>query len=232
MLASIRAAANDVSALSADPNFQAVLAAEARLPREAFVPRNARRYAYIGAPLKIGWEQTISDPYIVAVMTAAAKLGPGANVLEIGTGSGYQAAVLAELGAKVATIEIVPQLAARAAVTLRRRGYRNVTVRSGDGFGGWADRGPFDAVIVTAGSARVPQPLLDQLRVGGRLIMPIGPSTPTEYLQVHTKRSDGTFEVCSLGWAMFVPLTGRGQTPERPGVGDHGLRWCYGAPVT
>ncbi|RSU65272.1 protein-L-isoaspartate O-methyltransferase [Sphingomonas sp. S-NIH.Pt1_0416] len=232
MIRTIRHIAGETPALAADPRFAATLAVEARLPREQFVPKAARRYVYFGTPLRIGWEQTISDPYIMAVMTAAAGIDRGSNVLEIGTGSGYQAAVLAELGARVATIEIVPQLATRAATTLRRRGYRNVTSRTGDGFAGWSDRAPFDAILVTAGAARVPQPLLDQLRVGGRLVMPIGPSTATEHLQVYLKRADGAFDVCSLGWAMFVPLTGRGNTPDRPGIGDRTIRWCYGAPVT
>lgn len=232
MIASIEKAASDVPALRDDPVFVAAVAAESRLPRETFVPRAAVPYAYLGAPLEIGWKQTISDPYIMAVMSAAVGVRSGSRVLEVGTGSGYQAAVLAELGADVSTIEIVPELARRAARVLRRRGYRNVTVRTGDGFAGWPERSPFDAVMVTAGAARVPQPLLDQLRVGGRLVMPIGPSTPTEHLMVYTKRQDGGFDVCSLGWAMFVPLTGRGYTGERPGLSERGARLCYGAPVT
>lgn len=232
MISSIRAAASDVPMLRDDPIFRAAVAAEAHLPREDFVPRSARAQAYVGAPLEIGWGQTISDPYVMAIMTASVKVVRGSRVLEIGTGSGYQAAVLAELGAHVSTIEIVPQLARRAAATLRGRGYRNVTIRAGDGFAGWPERAPFDAVMVTAGSARVPQPLLDQLRIGGRLVMPVGPSTATEHLEVFTKRGDGGFDACSLGWAMFVPLTGRGFVPDRPGVGDHGKPWCYGAPVT
>lgn len=232
MIASITAAAADVPALRTDPVFQAAVAAEARLPREAFVPRSASSAAYVGAPLEIGWKQTISDPYVMAVMTAAVKVSHGSRVLEIGTGSGYQAAILAELGADVSTIEIVPQLARRAAKTLRRRGYASVRVRFSDGFGGWPDRAPFDAILVTAGSASVPQPLLDQLGIGGRLVMPIGPSTATERLEVYTKQGDGTLAACSLGWAMFVPLTGRGFTPDRPGIGDHRKPWCFGAPVT
>lgn len=232
MISSLRASAEEVPALHRDPVFQAAIAAEARLPRERFVPEAARSYAYLGTPIEIGWSQTISDPYIMAVMTAAARIVRGSAVLEVGTGSGYQAAVLAELGANVSTVEIVPALAARAERVLRASGYRTVAARAGDGFAGWPDHAPFDAILVTAGAARVPQPLLDQLRVGGRLVMPIGPSAPMEYLQVYTKRGDGSFEICSLGWAMFVPLTGRGMTPERPGIGDHALPWCYGAPVT
>jgi len=232
MIASIRAAAQDVPALRDDPVFVAAVAAEAGMPREAFVPRRARRGAYVGAPLSIGWNQTISDPYVMAIMTAATRITAGSRVLEIGTGSGYQAALLAELGAEVWTIEIVPQLATRASAVLRRQGYRGITVRHGDGFAGWADRAPFDAVIVTAGSAAVPQPLLDQLRTGGRLVMPIGPSTATEHLEVYTKAADGHVDRCSLGWAMFVPLTGRGFTPDRPGLSRRTASWCFGAPVT
>ncbi len=232
MISSIKAAAADIPALRDDPVFQAAVEVEARLPREDFVPRAAKPQAYVGAPLEIGWQQTTSDPYVMAIMTAAVHVRRGSNVLEIGTGSGYQAAILAELGADVSTIEIVPQLARQAATTLRRRGYRNVHARVGDGFAGWPERAPFDAIMVTAGSARIPQPLLDQLRIGGRLVMPIGPSTATERLEVFTKRSDGGFDACSLGWAMFVPLTGRGFVSDRPGVGDHGKPWCYGAPVT
>lgn len=232
MIASIEKAASDVPALRDDPVFVAAIRAEARLPREQFVPKAAVPYAYVGAPLEIGWRQTISDPYIMAVMTAAVRVRPGTRVLEVGTGSGYQAALLAELGADVSTIEIVPGLARRAGALLRRRGYGNVTVRTGDGFAGWPDRAPFDAVMVTAGAAKVPQPLLDQLRTGGRLVMPVGPSTPTEHLMVYTKREDGGFDVCSLGWAMFVPLTGRGFTGERPGLSERSSPLCYGAPVT
>ncbi len=232
MIASISAVTQDVPGLRNDPSFMAAIAAESRLPREAFLPRRARRYAYLGAPLMIGWNQTISDPYVMAIMTAAARIVPGSRVLEIGTGSGYQAALLAELGAKVWTIEIVPQLASRSSAVLRRRGYRDVTVRHGDGFAGWADQAPFDAVIVTAGSATVPPPLLDQLRIGGRLVMPVGPSTATEHLEVYTKAADGRVNRCSLGWAMFVPLTGRGFTPDRPGLSRSTPAWCFGAPVT
>ncbi|WP_333840394.1 protein-L-isoaspartate(D-aspartate) O-methyltransferase [Novosphingobium sp.] len=232
MIASIKAAAADVPLLRADPTFQAAVAVEANLPREDFVPRAAKTQAYVGAPLEIGWQQTISDPYIMAIMTAASRVGRGSRVLEIGTGSGYQAAILAELGADVSTIEIVPQLARKAAATLRRHGYRRVRVRVGDGFAGWPERAPFDAVMVTAGSASVPTPLLDQLRTGGRLVMPIGPSTATERLEVFTKQADGSVVACSLGWAMFVPLTGRGYAADRPGIGDHAKPWCYGASVT
>jgi len=232
MINSIRAAAADVPALRDDPFFQAAVAVEANLPREDFVPDAAKPQAYVGAPLEIGWQQTISDPYVMAVMTAAVQVQGGSRVLEIGTGSGYQAAILAELGAEVSTIEIVPQLARQAATALRRRGYRKVHARVGDGFAGWPERAPFDAVIVTAGSANVPTPLLDQLRTGGRLVMPVGPSTATERLQVFKKLADGSVVACSLGWAMFVPLTGRGYAPDRPGIGDHRKPWCFGASVT
>nr|WP_246616807.1 methyltransferase domain-containing protein [Sphingomonas yunnanensis] len=162
MIGSIKVAAADIPASRDDPYFRAAVAVEARLPREVFVPRAAKPQAYFGAPLEIGWQQTISDPYVMAIMTAAVRVQRGSRVLEIGTGSGYQAAILAELGAAVSTIEIVPQLARQAVRALRRRGYRKVHARVGDGFAGWPERAPFDAVIVTAGSASVPAPLLDQ----------------------------------------------------------------------
>jgi protein-L-isoaspartate(D-aspartate) O-methyltransferase len=218
--------------LARDPVFNAALATIAGLPRERFAPKAAASVAYLGTPLNIGWDQTISDPYIMAVMTAAARVRAGANVLEIGTGSGYQAAILAKLGARVSTIEIVPQLARRAATVLASLRIRGVTIRTGDGFAGWPDRAPFDAVIVTAGAAEVPKPLLAQLRIGGRLVMPIGVSQVTEQIMVYERRTDGSFAICNLGWAMFVPLTGQGQTAERAGLRDRSHPFCYGMSVT
>ncbi|URW74864.1 protein-L-isoaspartate(D-aspartate) O-methyltransferase [Sphingomonas donggukensis] len=233
MIATIRRDVATAPRLAADPWFVRALAVVASLPREAFVPHAARRLAYVGTPLQIGWDQTISDPHIVAVMTAAARIGSGSNVLEIGTGSGYQAAVLSRLGARVATIEIVPQLADRARATLARLRIGGVTVRAGDGFVGWPERAPFDAVIVTAGATEVPAPLLAQLRPGGRLVMPIGPRWPIEQILTLTKRADGGVYTCSLGPAMFVPLTGEGRRPEDPrGLSDRSIPLCYGAPVT
>lgn len=154
-----------------------VLAIVAELPREDFVPKQVRRYAYRPAPLNIGFGQTISDAYVVTLMTLAAHLPPAANVLDVGTGSGYQAAVFAGIARSVSSVEIVKPLANQAARRLQKMGYRNVHVSTGDGFLGDLKRAPFDAIIVAAGAAQIPQPLLDQLKSGGRLIMPIGPST-------------------------------------------------------
>ena len=232
MVEAMAADAARAPVLADDPVFKAALAVIAELPRERFAPKAAAPVAYLGTPLRIGWDQTISDPYIMAVMTAAARVRAGGNVLEIGTGSGYQAAILAKLGARVSTIEIVPQLAKRAATVLASLGLGRVAIRTGDGFAGWPDRAPFDAVIVTAGAAEVPRPLLAQLRVGGRLVMPIGVSQVTEQIMVYERRTDGAFAICNLGWAMFVPLTGQGQTIDRAGLRDRSHPFCYNVSVT
>ena len=181
-----------------------VLAAMAAVPRHRFVPEAQAGSAYEDTPLPIGEGQTISQPYIVAYMTEALAPAPGARVLEIGTGSGYQAAVLAELVKEVYTIEIVPALAARAARTLKELGYTNVQTREGDGYLGWPERAPFDAVIVTAAPDHVPQPLIDQLRVGGRLVIPVGRGI--QDLLVYEKRADALHEIARLP-VRFVPLT-------------------------
>jgi protein-L-isoaspartate(D-aspartate) O-methyltransferase len=215
------------------PAFRRALAVVARLPREAFVAPAGRPAAYVALPQAIGYGQTISDPYIVTVMTAALDLGAGARVLDIGTGSGYQAAVLAPLAAEVWSVEIVAPLARRAAHRLAAMGYRNVHVRHGDGFAGWAGHAPFDGIIVAAGASAVPQPLIDQLKPGGHLVMPIGPSTAQELLLRFTRQADGRVTRCSLGGAMFVPLTGQGARPDAMrGLIDRGIPSCYGAPIT
>lgn len=184
-----------------------VLAAMRTVPREAFVPASLRSMAYEDRPLPIGYEQTISQPYIVALMSELAALRPGNRVLEIGTGSGYQAAVLAELGAEVFSIEIIEPLALQAAQTLDRLGYR-VQVRSGDGYQGWPEEAPFDAVIVTAAPAEVPEPLKQQLREGGRLIIPVG--THSQELRKITRTARG-FREDRVIPVRFVPMTGRAQ---------------------
>jgi protein-L-isoaspartate(D-aspartate) O-methyltransferase len=181
-----------------------VLAAMARVPRHRFVPDSQVESAYEDTPLPIGEGQTISQPYIVAYMTEALALAPTARVLEIGTGSGYQAAILAELVSEVYTIEIVPALAARAARTLKELGYTRVQTREGDGYLGWPERAPFDAIIVTAAPDHVPQPLIDQVRVGGRLVIPVGRGS--QDLLVYEKRADGLREITRLP-VRFVPLT-------------------------
>jgi protein-L-isoaspartate(D-aspartate) O-methyltransferase len=181
-----------------------VLAAMAKVPRHRFVPDSELDNAYEDGPLSIGFGQTISQPYIVAYMTEAMALSSSARVLEIGTGSGYQAAVLAELVADVSTIEIVPGLAARAAQTLKDLGYERVHAREGDGYLGWPERAPFDAIIVTAAPDHVPQPLVDQLRVGGRLVIPVGRGL--QDLIVYVKHAEGLRELERLP-VRFVPLT-------------------------
>src|SRR5688500_2159073 len=152
----------------------AVLRAMREVPRHLFVPEEARDFAYESRPLPIGHDQTISQPYIVALMTHLLKPGPGDRVLEVGTGSGYQAAILSRLVGRVHSIEIVEPLAARAATRLSELGYDNVEIRSGDGYAGWPERAPFDRIIVTAGANHIPRPLLDQLRPGGRMVIPLG----------------------------------------------------------
>jgi protein-L-isoaspartate(D-aspartate) O-methyltransferase len=188
----------------------AVLAAMRKVPRHEFVPSNVAKMAYDDRPLPIGWGQTISQPYIVALMSELAALRPGARVLEVGTGSGYQAAVLSELGAKVYTIEIVSPLADKAAATLTRLGYGSVHARTGDGYGGWPEAAPFDAILVTAAPRSVPLPLKQQLKIGGRLVLPVG--TYDQELRVITRTAQGWDERGVIP-VLFVPMTGEAQTP-------------------
>ena len=183
----------------------AVLAAMRRVPRHEFVPEVSRVAAYADRPLPIGEGQTISQPYIVALMSELAAVRPRARVLEIGTGSGYQAAVLATLGAEVYTIEIVSSLAARAAATFTRLGYHTIHTRKGDGFRGWPEAAPFAAIVVTAAPAEVPPALLAQVALGGRLVIPVG--TAEQELQVHERTADGV-RVRSVIPVRFVPMTG------------------------
>jgi len=182
-----------------------VLAAMTRVPRHEFVPASQRSLAYEDGPLPIGHGQTISQPYIVAFMTAALDPKPADRVLEIGTGSGYQAAVLSGLVAKVYTIEIVEPLARRAEADLKRLGFRNVKVRIGDGNLGWPGAAPFDAVIVTCAPERVPQALVDQLKAGGRMIVPVGPADGIQELYLLRKRPEG-METQAVLSVRFVPM--------------------------
>ena len=182
-----------------------VLAAMRRVPRHEFVPADVRRAAYEDRPLPIGWEQTISQPYIVALMTAALDLDGHERVLEIGTGSGYQAAVLAELVPEVYSIEIVPELAARARTTLQRLGYARVQVRCGDGYRGWPEAAPFDAIVVTASPEHVPEPLVQQLRPGGRMVLPVGGG---QQMLLRLERTEHGVESDTLAAVRFVPMTG------------------------
>jgi protein-L-isoaspartate(D-aspartate) O-methyltransferase len=184
-----------------------VLAAIGKVPRHRFVPPAWQHLAYSNRPLPIGHDQTISQPFIVALMTDLAEVQPADRVLEIGTGSGYQAAVLAELAARVYTIEIVRPLGEAAATLLRELGYRNVETRVGDGYRGWPEAAPFDAIVVTAAPERMPQPLIDQLAPGGRLVAPIGPAGGAQQLLVLRKDADGRALTRDVLPVRFVPLT-------------------------
>ncbi|MBI4578282.1 MAG: protein-L-isoaspartate(D-aspartate) O-methyltransferase [Planctomycetes bacterium] len=177
------------------------------VPRHAFMPREVRRLAYVDSPVPIGHEQTISQPYIVALMTQVLRVRSGDRVLEIGTGSGYQAAVLAHLTGEVYTIEIVEPLARQARRDLVEQGYADVHCRCGDGYKGWPEAAPFDAIILTSAADEVPGPLWEQLKVGGRLVMPLGPVTSFQELVVLTKRPDGGRSVERVTGVRFVPMT-------------------------
>jgi protein-L-isoaspartate(D-aspartate) O-methyltransferase len=200
-----------------DARLRAILQIVGRLPREAFVPADQRASAYAPRPVPIGRGQTISDAFIMVYMTHALELRPGDRVLEIGTGSGYQAAILGALADRVYTIEIVPELAERAAAVLRAQGLGNVSVRQGDGYAGWPEAAPFDAIIVTAGAARIPPALIAQLRPGGRMILPLGPNWAEQQMTMVRKDHDGRIHVRSCGWVAFVPFVGEAQRPE-PGA--------------
>jgi len=189
-------------------NDTAVLSAMSRVARHRFVPDEAKEYAYEDMALPIGLGQTISQPFIVALMTQEARVKPEAKVLEIGTGSGYQAAVLAELKAHVFTIEIVPELARRAEALLKELGYNSVSVREGDGFRGWPEEAPFSAIIVTAASPGYPSALLAQLAEGGRLIIPVEDKYGAGETLMAVERKGDRFFTEDLGAVRFVPLTG------------------------
>ncbi len=184
----------------------ATLNAMEKVPRHLFVPEKMRIYAYSDGPLSIGEGQTISQPYIVAYMTQALKLRPSSRVLEIGTGSGYQAAVLAEIVDSVYTIEIVEKLGLKAKKLLKSLEYPNVTVRIGDGYHGWKEKAPFDAIIVTAGAESIPQPLIDQLKDGGRMIIPVGPHRGVRQLVLVQKKGEKVKKK-DLMAVRFVPFT-------------------------
>ncbi len=188
----------------------AVLRAMRTVPRHELIPAVVRPHAYEDRPLPIGLNQTISQPYIVALMTELAIASPTSRILEVGTGSGYQAAVLAEITTegRIYTIEIVPPLAERARADLARLGYDNIEVRTGDGYAGWPEEAPFDAIVVTAAPGRIPQPLLDQLAVGGLLVIPVGGRDQS--LKVVTRTATGYREEVIIP-VRFVPMTGRAQ---------------------
>lgn len=186
-----------------------VLAAMGRVPRHLFVEPAMDRFAYEDRPLSIGAGQTISQPYIVALMIQLLRVQPSHRVLEVGTGSGYQAAILAELAAEVYTVEIIPSLAEEACARLGALGYRNVHVRHGDGYEGWPEVGPFDGIVVAAGAPQIPLPLIEQLREGGRIAIPVGIARETQDLILGEKRG-GQLQVRSIAPVLFVPLTGKG----------------------
>lgn len=185
---------------------KAVLEAMRSVKRHLFVPPAVAAKAYTDSPLPIGYEQTISQPYMVAYMTEVIKPTPQMKVLEIGTGSGYQAAVLAEIVKEVYTIEIVPEHGKAAAERLKELGYDNVQVKIGDGYQGWKEHAPFDAVVVTAGAESVPPPLLEQLKEGGRMVIPVGPLYRTQTLKLIEKK-DGKAVTKNLMPVVFVPFT-------------------------
>jgi protein-L-isoaspartate(D-aspartate) O-methyltransferase len=192
-----------------DINDANVIAAMGRVARERFVPEEMLDLAYGDHPLPIGLGQTISQPYIVALMTQLAKPTPRNRVLEVGVGSGYQAAILAEVCQEVYGIEILPELANAARARLASLGYKNIVVRCGDGYQGWREHAPFDAILVTAAPEHVPQPLVDQLAIGGRLIIPVGRGY--QDLLLITKRADGSVDRESVAPVMFVPMTGEAE---------------------
>ncbi len=186
-----------------------VLEAMRSVKRHELVPSSVRQWAYEDRPLPIGEQQTISQPYIVALMSELLQVEAEGKILEIGTGSGYQAAVLAEMGLKVFTIEIVENLGLRAQSDLIRIGYPDINVKIGDGYQGWPQEAPFDGIIITAAPPKLPEPLVAQLKVGGRMVVPVG--VTRQELNVYTKRSDGSVHKETIIPVRFVPMTGEAQ---------------------
>lgn len=205
----IKAEARETAAWTGRDRFAPrVIEALRKVRRERFVPDHAAVRAYVNAPLPIGCGQTISQPFVVALMTDLLDLQPTDRVLEVGTGSGYQTAVLAEIAGAVFSIEVIPELADVAKRTLAREGYRNVTLRAGDGGYGWPEYAPFDAIIVTAAARDVPPALVEQLRPGGRLVIPVGVPSRDQDLRVLRKGPDGRVTSRTVLPVAFVPLTG------------------------
>ncbi|MGI9546848.1 MAG: protein-L-isoaspartate(D-aspartate) O-methyltransferase [Flavobacteriaceae bacterium] len=202
----------DTQLKARDITDRVTLKAMLKVPREQFVPKEYRFYSYTDGPLPIGEGQTISQPYIVAYMTQVLRLKPHHKVLEVGTGSGYQAAVLSEIVDSVYTIEIVDKLGLRAGQLLKSLGYNNVEVRIGDGYHGWPEKGPFDAIMVTAGAEFIPQPLIEQLKEGGYMIIPVGPHNGIRQL-VQVSKKDGKIRKKDLMAVRFVPFTRNKENP-------------------
>jgi protein-L-isoaspartate(D-aspartate) O-methyltransferase len=208
MMEEIAGLARDTGAETGRAVFsERVMAAMMKVPRHEFVPAAQRANAYANRPLPIGQGQTISQPYIVALMTELMDIKSGDRVLEVGTGSGYQAAVLGELAGSVFTIEIVEPLGREATERLNRLGYRNVTTRIGDGYQGWPEQAQFDSIMVTAAPRQVPQPLIDQLRPGGKLVVPVGGQSSNQSLLLIEKQVDGKVTQRNVLGVRFVPLT-------------------------
>jgi protein-L-isoaspartate(D-aspartate) O-methyltransferase len=203
--ADVGATARSIGTRRLDPR---VMEAMATVPRHEFVPAQLVGDAYLNQPLPIGHGQTISQPYIVALMTHLLEPEPGDVMLEVGTGSGYQAAILSGLVERVYSIEIIPPLAASAAELLARLGFENVEVREGDGYHGWAEHAPFDGIVVTAAASHVPPPLVAQLAPGGHMVIPVGGRFATQQLTLVTKLPDGGIQTRQLLPVAFVPLTG------------------------
>lgn len=195
---------------SRDIQSERVLEAMKKVPRHLFMPASVRQYAYVDSPVPIGKGQTISQPYIVGLMTQTVDPKPGDRALEVGTGSGYQAAVLGELVQEVFSIEIIPDLAERAEKVLAESGYDNVEVRQGDGYQGWPEKAPFDIILITAAPEEIPQPLIDQLAEGGRLVVPVGPQGEIQTLTLVT-REKGEVKRTYITDVRFVPMTGEVQ---------------------
>ncbi len=184
------------------------LAAFLKVPRHKFIPKKFKKYSYYDGPLPIGEDQTISQPYIVALMTELLNLRPGNKVLEIGTGSGYQTAILCELGCEVYTIEIIKSLSNKAKKLLHDLGYKNVYFKIADGYEGWQEKSPFDAILVSAYAATIPKPLIDQLKVGGRMVIPL--EDKYQELTLINKKKDGISKE-KIAPVRFVPMTGEAQ---------------------
>ena len=212
LMTAIADLATETASETGRPAFSpAVMAAMTKVPRHRFVPADQVPYAYANRPLAIGHGQTISQPYIVALMTDLIDPRADQHVLEIGTGSGYQAAVLAELVAQVHSIEIIAPLAEEAAARLKALGYANIQTRAGDGYYGWEEAGPFDAILVTAAASHVPPPLIRQLKPGGRMVIPVGAHFMAQYLLLVEKTAEGQVSTRQILPVSFVPLTGGGK---------------------
>ena len=209
MIAGIEKDVRDTAELINRGSFdRRVMEAMATVPRHEFVPESQRSKAYENRPLPIGRGQTISQPYIVALMTDLLQPQPGQRVLEIGTGSGYQAAVLSRLVSRVYSMEIIAELASESRQRLQRLGYENISIRAADGYNGWPDEAPFDSIIVTAAISHIPPPLVRQLKPGGRMVIPVGTRFQTQYLTLVEKDPEGRVTTRQLIPVIFVPFTG------------------------